>query len=323
MIINSSVRTDVLRAKNKYTNDYNAQRTAYESEKAAYEKAHSGYDASVEKAIRRYLSPEIKRFDPAPTIAVKLNREYRDPAPNYCVTINYKSPKNNRSRYTPTTPSGDYGYATGISWKLEIFIRYKDGEAYVVKNPKINADYLESADYAMLDLIRKFFLKVDKLDWKQIFDDAYNNQPTRESFGTTGDPGAYITYTYDRQLDQYAIERTLGTDEWVLVKINRESSYDKWARSARHAGVHDEGWMKLNSMTKTYYFFNFINYDNTRREHGYVGTIKSRYSPEAMEFALSEEIKMNKDYFEVIKPVQYRTTEDLTKFVPPADEDDE
>ena len=163
-----------------------------------------------------------------------------------------------------------------------------------------------------MDLTRKLFFKIDKLNWDQILTEAKSNAPKRKDFGTTLNPGTKNTDSYDTQISRYQIDRTLGTDLWVKVNISREHSYDKWSSRARNAGIHGEGWMKLISMTDIYYTFYFVNYNALRRDSGSIYNVPHVYDKEVMDYVMGDEIRLKKEYIHPVMPLQYKTTAELT-----------
>ena len=301
MFIDASKRSDMMRERTKYVADYNQQLANYVAEESAYKKDAETYTSRVAKSVRKALSPEIKKFDNI-NLTVKRNTDSYVGVTGFYVDISYTSTKNNDPTYLPSGPSRTRGEARGFNWSIEIYLKIthtdkETGEITIeaLKNPRIYAEFLESDDYNIMEATRKLFLKIDKLDWNQILNEANANTPKRDSYGKTTNPGKLNTYHYDSHIDTYDIERTMGTDTWVKVHVNREESYNSWSDNARNAGVHGNGWMKLNSMTNTYYFFNWIN-SHGRKAHGYVGEIDPTYSKFDMDMALSEEHKLRKAY---------------------------
>ena len=317
-------RGELVKLRNEKLADYNSKLDAYNQQVTSYQDTYNLNVESTIKKVREYLSPEIDGFDHPVEIAVK---EYGYNSRRYYVRLSYSS--GSKMAYKSNGPILDAhsGYIKGISWSLVISTKLQprlnaDGSIYrdadgnkevtviVDKNPNIDADFLESDDYATLLAMYKLFTKIDTVDWASLLEETLVNTPSEHDYITLEEPVRPADLdSIEEGISYYEIERTMNSDSWVKVKIRRESSFN-W-RSAYH-DVIGRGWVRVTHATDSYFTFHFLKI----YQEGYGGNQHDvwEYSASDIEEALSQECRLKKSYFTLIKPVEYMSTDELLEF---------
>lgn len=305
MRIESSERTSLVKAKNKYTDNWKNQKAEYEGQVAKYREDASNYSSDMEKFISAFLSSELANL-PNAKIQV-LKSESRDEENMYFIKISYKSDKlkdeikNRRRNFDFDIPSGEY---RGFNWKYTIrlagqTVESESGNEYVYvvdKNPFIDADILDASDYQELRYTYELFEKMETIDWSIILNKINSSVPKEDDYITTPHPGRYDTSKWDEKIKEYDFNRIIGKDIWIQVRVDREESYDRWSSLVPVDGI---GWAKIISSTPKFFIFNWLE-----------GKRDTYHSWEITR-ALDRNFKLKKAYFSALEPLEYITTEDL------------
>lgn len=311
----ASERGKLLRERQNYIDTYNTKKSTYEAQVKKYKEDTEGYTDNMKGFVTAFLSAEIAQL---PGLDLKVKEASSTPLDErYYIYMYYRSSK--RSKQQDKWTSGNYTYDVdsgrlkGLNWSFSIYIqseRQEDGSfaRVVKKNPIIEANVLDSNDYFELKATYDLFAKIDTIDWDSVISHICNSAPKKEEIITEPNPGYFSTQDWDTKIAQYEINRIIGKELWLKVKINREESYDRY--NSNNPGVDGDGWVMILSQTDKFYFFHWIpsRYDDEEAP---------RYTKYKIERALEETYRLKKVYFKPTHPVQYATTKDLTEVQKP------
>jgi len=312
----ASERGKLLRERQLYIDDYNTRKATHEAQVEKYQTDTENYTENIKDFVVAFLSAELAQL---PGVILKVD-EARDNEPlarRYYIYMRYQSQKRANKQEKWTDESYSYGVESGrlkgFGWTFTIYLspqKQEDGSYInvVKKAPLIEANALDSNDYFELKATYDLFSKIDTIDWNAVISHISNSAPKKEDIITEPDPGYFSTHKWDSKIAQYEINRIIGKDLWLKVRINREDSYDRY--NSNNAGVDGQGWVKINSQTDKFYIFNWLG---CRYNDDEIQT----WEPSYINSQMRHEYRLKKIYFEPIQPIQYATTDDLTQKVKP------
>lgn len=308
----ASERGKLLRERQNYINDYNTRKATHDAQVEKYKTDRENYTKGIKDFVAAFLSAELAQL-PGVILSVEEAKDTKPQDTRYYVYMRYQSQKSANKQVK--WADGNYSYGVdsgrlkGFGWTFTIYLspqRQEDGSYtnVVKKAPIIETNALDSDDYFELKATYDLFSKIETIDWNAVISHICNSAPKKEDIITEPNPGYFSTQEWDSKIAQYEINRIIGKDLWLRVRINREESYDRY--NSNNAGVDGKGWVKINSQTDKFYVFNWLGsqYDDSEVQ---------TWDPSYINSQMRHEYRLKKIYFEPIQPIQYATTADLTK----------
>lgn len=314
--IKASGRSNILRERTKYVNDYNNRKQQYREQSEKFNSEYSGYVNRVTENVKELFKDNMAAL---PGLKLEVDKSLHNHAGAYTIVLWYDDPKQkNPERVKSKT---GYSQKRGVSWKYFIYLEgtdtYKEDGSHewvfqLRKEPEFYGQLLDSTDYPTLRATLDLFDKIETIDWEELLYRIYNEVPKYKDYVTVADPGYLNTKPYDHQIDQYDLSRIIGKDIWIKVDIEREQSYDRWSDYSNSPGVDGVGWIKILSQTEKFYTFLWLSDGDKLRDIPVTSFALSRVNR-----AMQNSHKLKKIYFKVKRPLEYYTTEELKEEIIP------